>query len=78
MRVLNAHDVSTLKSSLDEVAIKIDHDPDVFQSFYQFAFKFCLTVGILRKSCASQCLRLTGSVHTAWSTPCVALCGDLF
>ena len=44
LRVLNANDVHTLKNSLEQVAIKVDNDPDVFQSFYQFAFKFCLTV----------------------------------
>ena len=44
LRVLNAHDVQTLKASLNQTAIKVDNDPDVFQSFYQFAFKFCLTV----------------------------------
>ena len=44
LRALNAHDVPTLKAGLDQVAIQVDNDPDVFQNFYQFAFKFCLTV----------------------------------
>lgn len=44
LRLLSAHDVPSLKASLNQVAIKVDNDPDVFQSFYQFAFKFCLTV----------------------------------
>ena len=44
LQLLSAHDLPTLKSSLNQVAIKVDNDPDVFQSFYQFAFKFCLTV----------------------------------
>lgn len=43
LRALNAHDVPSLKTALDQVAIKVDNDPDVFQNFYQFAFKFCLT-----------------------------------
>lgn len=44
LRALNAHDVPSLKTAIDQVAIKVDNDPDVFQNFYQFAFKFCLTV----------------------------------
>lgn len=47
LRLLSAHDLPTLKASLNQVAIKVDNDPDVFQSFYQFAFKFCLTVRAL-------------------------------
>ena len=52
LRVLNAHDVQTVKAGLDQVAIKVDNDPDVFQSFYQFAFKYCLTVGRLCMGCS--------------------------
>lgn len=61
LQLLSAHDLPTLKSSLNQVAIKVDNDPDVFQSFYQFAFKFCLTVSLVTtlvvyaSTCAHAC-----------------------
>lgn len=68
LRVLSAHDVHTLKASLDQVAIKVDNDPDVFQSFYQFAFKYCLTV----RSDAGVC---PVTQHFVLALPvCVVLC----
>lgn len=60
LRLLSAHDLPTLKASLNQVAIKVDNDPDIFQSFYQFAFKFCLTVRALTslKGCFARCTQL--------------------
>lgn len=61
LQLLSAHDLPTLKSSLNQVAIKVDNDPDVFQSFYNFAFKFCLTVSVMStfvvyaSTCAHAC-----------------------
>ena len=66
MQLLSAHDLPTLKSNLNQVAIKVDNDPDVFQSFYQFAFKFCLTVSavvnlVVYASTCAQARKLTQS-----------------
>lgn len=44
LRNLDAHDIASLKTGLSQTAIRVDNDTDAFQDFYQFAFKFCLTV----------------------------------
>ena len=46
LRVLDAHDIASLKTGLSQTAIRVDNDADAFQDFYQFAFKFCLTVSL--------------------------------
>ncbi|DBA81092.1 TPA: hypothetical protein ACH3X2_007066 [Trebouxia sp. C0005] len=64
LRVLNANDVHTLKASLEQVAIKVDNDPDVFQSFYQFAFKFCLTEPRQKIIDIETCIQMLSIVMT--------------
>lgn len=56
LRALSAHDIASLKAGLTQVAIRVDNDTDAFQDFYQFAFKFCLTVSFLTASrlCAQR------------------------
>lgn len=46
LRILAAHDVASLKAALDQLAMRVGNDPESFQDFYQFAFKFCLTVSM--------------------------------
>lgn len=64
MQALNAFDVPSLKASLDQVAVRVDNDPDVYQSFYQFAFKFCLTEPRQKIIDIDTCIQMLSIVMT--------------
>lgn len=69
-RTLKAHDAKALRRAAlaleDEVAA-----PSALLAFATFAFKFCLTVRGLERTCCARCLRCANATQGPWH-PCSA------